>query len=112
MAVPMAILDAARLGDRETVVAWLDSPGAMARDERHHGGGNIEDYTPSTRPVLMRINTYAFPRFLRSSRRDASWMSIFAWLCAAMPRMPLSEALNFGSQCSLNQVMVSAQPCS
>ena len=34
MAVPMAILDAARLGDRETVVAWLDSPGANRRMPR------------------------------------------------------------------------------
>ena len=39
-----------------------------------------------------------------------AWMSIFACDCAAMPPECLSQALNFGSQCSLNQVMVSAQP--
>ena len=37
MAVPMAILDAARLGDRETVVAWLDSPGANVNAVAHDG---------------------------------------------------------------------------
>ena len=33
----MAILDAARLGDRETVVAWLDSPGANVNAVGHDG---------------------------------------------------------------------------
>ena len=34
MAVPMAILDAAREGDRDTVVAWLDSPGANVNADK------------------------------------------------------------------------------
>ena len=37
MAVPMAILDAAREGDRDTVVAWLDSPGADVNALAHDG---------------------------------------------------------------------------
>ena len=37
MAVPMAILDAARLGERDTVVAWLDSPGADVNAVGHDG---------------------------------------------------------------------------
>ena len=61
MAVPMAILDAARLGDRETVVAWLDSPGAKVLRLRSlvlRGRAPPHSTSHSTRgddPVVARV---------------------------------------------------------
>ena len=75
MAVPMAILDAAREGDRDTVVAWLDSPGANVNAVGHDGVSLLM-------VVACRYGPDGLPTRDAEASLEAPWLANF---CAAAP---------------------------